>query len=352
MTDRKKLRVLFVASGPNVPSTRFRVLAYLPALRAAGHRCDVAMSYPPKYDTLPWLGFRLSQSLKLAVRRFQSLRAKAANYDAIVIEREVFDNGTSEIEERLRAATRRLILDVDDAVFLTHPDKFKHIASMSDAVVAGNRYIADVCRPFCDHVTVIPTCISMDKYPRKNDTDAKQKGLVIGWMGTDSNLPFLKVCAPALKRLAKEIHYQLLVVAASPEPLRSLDLAGVTVAFESWSAEREIEQLQRMDIGLMPLPSNDPWVLYKCGAKLIQYLAVATPAVASPIGVNQEILGSGSAGRTATDDEAWFESLKELAMSAELRRQLGDAGRAIVQDRFSIEANVSIMEHVLHGQAD
>ena len=40
-----------------------------------------------------------------------------------------------------------------------------------------------------------------------------------------------------------------------------------------------VEQLQSFDVGLMPLPADEPWMRYKCNAKMIQYMAVGVPAV-------------------------------------------------------------------------
>ena len=114
------MRFLFVVSGKDVPSTRFRILPYLPFLEAAGHECHVAYSFPQKYDYFPAIGWRLSQALKRAVRHWHAFSASWRHYDAIVIEREVFDDDSWNIEAKLRRATGRLVLDVDDGVFLLH----------------------------------------------------------------------------------------------------------------------------------------------------------------------------------------------------------------------------------------
>jgi glycosyltransferase involved in cell wall biosynthesis len=86
---------------------------------------------------------------------------------------------------------------------------------------------------------------------------------------------------------------------------------------------------------------------YKCGLKLLQYLAVGTPGIASPIGVNAEIMQGEQVGRAASTDREWEAALEELLVDAPLRRRLGAEGRKRVEEQFSIEANWRVLENVL-----
>jgi glycosyltransferase involved in cell wall biosynthesis len=342
------MRFLFIASGRRMPSTRFRIDQFLGSLRKAGHRCDVFYSYPEKYDSFQILGWRLSQRLKRSVRHWHAFLAARRHYDAILIEREVFDDDTSDLEEKFRAATDRLILDVDDGVFLRHREKFHAIAKLCDAAIAGNQCLAEYMQPLCDEVVLIPTCISMADYPTRPDQSVGEKP-TIGWMGTTHNVPFLEVAAASLRQIAQQIPYRLLIVATTDERLAELDLSGVDVEFRAWNPDREIADLHEMDIGLMPLPPDQEWMKYKCGLKLLQYLAVGIPGIASPIGVNAEIISGNRVGRIASDDAQWYEALKELLTEPETRQQLGQSGRQLVAEQYSIEANWRKLQRVLMG---
>lgn len=344
------MRFLFVASGRSTPSTRFRIEQFLPPLRAAGHRCDVAYSFPPKYDYFPWLGWRLSQRLKRMVRHKDAWLARRRKYDAIVIEREVFDDDTSELEAQFRQATSRLALDVDDGVFLRHPEKFETVARMCDVAIAGNHCLRQYLQGLCQQVVLIPTCIDMDQYPQRPRPDASVKP-VVGWIGTTHNVAFLSVAAAALRNIARRIPFRLLVVATTAERLPEIDLSGVDVEFRAWDPNREVADLQEMDIGLMPLPDDQDWMKYKCGLKLLQYLAVGSPGIASPIGVNAEIMRDENVGRLAASDQQWEDALAELLTDANLRMELGAAGRKLVQQQFSIEANWRVLEQALTAPA-
>ena len=59
--------------------------------------------------------------------------------------------------------------------------------------------------------------------------------------------------------------------------------------------------------------------------KLLQYLAVGLPAVASPVGVNSDIIVDGDNGFLATTEDEWYERLHALCRQPELRTRMGQA---------------------------
>jgi glycosyltransferase involved in cell wall biosynthesis len=331
------MKVLFLTSGARVPTTRFRVLQYVPYLRALGHRCTVAHSHPQKYDYWPAMGWRPSQWFKRGVRVWHLFRGWIGAYDVIFVERELFNDGTWSMEERFRRIARAMVLDVDDAVFLEHPGKLERIVSMCDVVIAGNRFLKDRIAPHAPNVEVIPTCVDLARYAPKVASPGGRR-VVIGWMGTASNLNNLSVVAPALRSLASRCDFEFQVVTGEDAPLDSLDLGGIPTRFLRWDAGREVEQLHAFDVGIMPLRMDREWDLYKCGTKLIQYMAVGTPGVASPVGVNAEIVRHGENGLLAATSEQWEEHLGRLVQDPELRRRLGEAARRRVEEAYSVQA--------------
>ncbi|MEM8733184.1 MAG: glycosyltransferase [Planctomycetota bacterium] len=343
------MKILFIVSGKDVPSTRFRILPYIPLLEQRGHVCDVAYSWPQKYDYFPAIGWRLSQLLKRTVRHWHAFLAARRSYDAIVIEREVFDDDSLFMEKKLRRVAPRLVLDVDDGVFLLHPEKFDALARMVDVSIAGNAWLKEYLVERSPAVTQIPTCVRLEEYPARSPSETRSNSPVVGWIGTTHNVGFLSVCADALRTAYDSTPFSLQVVAPSPEKLQSIDLGPISIDFRTWSPTTEIGDLLNMDMGLMPLPSGEEWMKYKCGLKLIQYLAIGIPGIASPIGVNDEILQSGQVGRAATTTEQWHEALVELVSSPELRDQLGSAGRELVAKEYSIEGNIDRLLDALQG---
>ena len=61
------------------------------------------------------------------------------------------------------------------------------------------------------------------------------------------------------------------------------------------------------------------------------------PCVASPVGVNTEIIQDGVNGFLAKDEKEWIEKLSLLIKNSELRQRLGKAGRKTVEERYSVK---------------
>jgi glycosyltransferase involved in cell wall biosynthesis len=330
------MKVLFLTSGRQVPSSRFRVLQYVPYLRALGHHCHVAASFPPKYEHLGWLGWRGSTWLRRSLRVADGLRSRLGGYDVVYLERGLFHDASLWGERMIRRMSRRLVFDFDDAIFQEHPEKFAQVVPCCNSVIAGNELLAERARELNPRTVVIPTCVDLRHYPQRTASDETP---TIGWIGTSSNLKYLEIASQPLRQLATERQFRLRVVCDRPKLVADLPLTGVNVEPVRWSESAEIAELAKFDVGLMPL-ADDGWTRYKCGLKAIQYLAIGIPAVVSPIGVNREIVQPDATGYWATTPDEWHAALSRLLDDAHRRARLGTAGRATVAARYSIESQL------------
>jgi glycosyltransferase involved in cell wall biosynthesis len=312
------------------------VLQFLPRLRAEGHTCVVSHSRPDKYEHSPWLGFRLSQKTRRLNRWLDVQRARFGRFDVVFIERELFHDPTWNMEERFRHVAKRIVLDVDDGIFLTYPEKFAKLAAMADCVIAGSHILAAKCREHSSHVVVVPTCVDCDRYPVKRHSDVPKP--VIGWTGTSSNLRYLKMIEPALSLLAKRRPFDVAVIADEAARDNLPQIPGVNVRLLPWREETETADLLNFDIGVMPLPDED-WARYKCGLKLIQYMAAGLPTVASPVGVNPTIMRPNETGYLASTVDEWVEALDRLLADSRLRATFGQAGRQVAERDDSVSSN-------------
>jgi glycosyltransferase involved in cell wall biosynthesis len=330
------MKILFLTSGPCLPASRFRVHQFLPMLKAAGHDCVVAPSFPPKYTGFPLLGNRASEWPRRLFRLWDIFRAWRGEFDIVFLERELFSTDFFLLEQLLRQVARKLVLDVDDALFTLYPQKFATLVGLSDCVIVGNASLYERVSELHPFVVEIPTVVDIDRHVPKPVRESGNGRPIIGWTGLASNIPYLENITPCLKELAARFDFEFQVVAEDARPLARLDLAGVPLKFVPWQESNEIAVLQRFDIGLMPLPDND-WTRFKCGLKLIQYLALEIPAVASPVGVNAEIVRHGETGFLANSPSQWTEALARLLENPGLRQRFGQAGRELVAERYSLQ---------------
>ena len=88
----------------------------------------------------------------------------------------------------------------------------------------------------------------------------------------------------------KKYKFKLLVIG---DPLFHID--GLDCEAIQWVENSEVRDLQRIDIGIYPLP-NEEWVLGKSGLKALQYMALGIPTIASAIGANYRVIEDGISG--------------------------------------------------------
>jgi glycosyltransferase involved in cell wall biosynthesis len=182
-------------------------------------------------------------------------------------------------------------------------------------------------------VTINPSTIDTEHLhnPSRYEAPVPHSPVVIGWTGTHSTLKYLEVLTPSLKGIESDFRF---VVIADKRP----DLRWPAVAFKAWSKDSEIADLLQFDIGVMPL-TDDLWARGKCGFKALQYMALGIPVVASPVGVNAEIIEHGVNGFLCTTNDEWTACLNRLIMEPALRHQMGTAGRRTVVERYSVVSN-------------
>ncbi len=318
------MQVAFLIIGFEAPSSRYRVLQYLPYLREMGHVCTL---------------FRIPARLHTRIFTFR----KMSYFDLVVLQKKLL---TPLEFWLLRGYSKCLIYDFDDAVM--HRDsqhtnlyswqrrrQFNRTVNNADWVIAGNAYL----RQEVPHsrVSIVPTPIDMQRYRAKVYEDG-EKLVTLGWIGSKSTLPYLVDLKEVLERIGRDfVNVQLKIVCDT-----FFDCQHLKVIKKTWNYEEEIEDLHSFDIGLMPL-SDDPWSRGKCAFKLLQYLAVGVPVVASPVGMNREIVHNHKNGFFARNEHEWFTWLKLLIHEPNLRKRLGQEGRELVKTDYALRLHSQTM---------
>ena len=97
---------------------------------------------------------------------------------------------------------------------------------------------------------------------------------------------------------------------------------------------------------------DDEWARGKCGFKALLYMSVGIPVVASPTGVNREIVRGGVNGFLATTSAEWVARLSQLIEDAPLRERMGAAGRAIAEAEYAVRVTAPRFLRVLCGDRE
>jgi glycosyltransferase involved in cell wall biosynthesis len=253
-------------------------------------------------------------------------------------------------------AHKPLVLDYDDAIFHNYDrnrfwlvqralgKKIDALMEMATTVTVGNSYLAGRALAAGAHnVEIIPTVVDLRRYPAS--AKVKHEGLRIVWIGSPATSKYLELVAGPLATVALRYRYQLTVIGGRP-----VSLPGVPVEWRPWAAETEAADISESDIGIMPLP-DEPWEWGKCGYKLIQYMACGLPVVASPVGVNRDIVSNGTNGFLAGTDQEWTSALSELLESAQMRSSMGTAGRVLVERSYCLQVTAPRLAAILRSAA-
>ncbi len=346
------MKVLFLVPYPTeAPSNRLRVEQYFPYLRQHGVEPILRpfMSsdlYNIRYA--PGSMARKVASLGFStLSRFLDVR-RAERADLIFVHRESFPVGGPFVEELLARRGRPLIFDFDDAIYLLNtgvtsrtvgllkrPSKTARIINLATTVIAGNENLKAYASLYNRNITVIPTPVDTDVFaPRPGGERSRGGKVVIGWMGSNTTAPYLKMVGDALAEVARRFpNVEIRAIGGSYVPPVS---PSQTV--RRWTLDGELDDLHGFDIGIMPMPDTE-WTRGKCGFKALLYMSCAVPPVCSPVGLTTDIVQDGENGLLATTTEEWVAKLSMLVEDPALRRRMGRAGRQTVEEKYSLTAH-------------
>lgn len=342
-----KVLILTLHRPNRSPSQRFRFEQYLDHLTANGFQFEWSFLLGEKEDKAFYakgnFAAKFGILMKSTFKRIWEI-LKPKDYDIVFIQRECYMLGTA-FFEKLFSKKAKLIFDFDDAIwlpnvskankklaFLKNPKKTDAILKKSSLVFAGNEYLATYAKQFSNNVALIPTTIDTTGYHNKLKQHKEKEVVTIGWTGSSTTLKYISLIEPALKELAKKCKFELAVICD-----RAPELEIENVKFIPWRLDSEIEDLLQFDIGIMPLTDNK-WAKGKCGFKILQYLSLGIPTVASPVGVNADIITHEKNSFLATSQEEWTNHLEQLIQSVELRKRMGLEGRNTVELKYSVNA--------------
>jgi len=325
-------------------SSRYRFLQYIPYLEKEGFSCVISPlfddSYLNKFVNLQRI--TKFEIFKYLISRILVLFT-AHRFKLVVLEKELIPYAPALLERILNIIGIPYIVDYDDAIFHQydcHPNpivrtilKKKIAVVMRNArlVIAGNPYLANYAQQAgAKEVEVIPTVIDITKYPQDRIIK-KHKVFTIVWIGSPTTYQNVETIMPILAQISADHHNKVLLIGAGD---RKINEAGIKV--QPWSETTEIADLQAAHVGIMPL-SDNPWTRGKCGFKLIQYMACSLPVIASPVGVNTDIVEHGKNGYLASTNDEWIKYLNLLHQNLGKGKNMGIYGRNKVETNYCLQ---------------
>lgn len=332
------LRVLVLClHGEEEASMRYRIAAFLPALRAQGIAVEVAPFFSGT-------GGRARRFLRGWWRRL-TLLLRRGEFDVLWVHRFAVPRFGNQVVGWFGLP---MVYDFDDAIWFRTAQgtrrtrEWNTLVRLATVVCAGNRYLQQESQEAgAANAVLLPTVVDVEKFtPSENRTSIP----VVGWMGSPATFPYLRAWLPALDALAQSTQFILRIIGAGVP----VSLPHAQVEQPLWSADTEARQVAAFTVGLYPL-ADDPWVRGKCALKAIQYMACGVPFVVSPVGATADITTHGKEALWASSVEEMRDAVLQLLQDATLRHNLGRAGRARSEKHFGLTETVPQLIGILRS---
>ena len=345
--EEMNIKALFFSLGPEViASCRARVYQYIAYLEKFAINakvidylslersiCDIKSLRPSLFLKIKSFIFKKVQTLKVL--------AHAGRYDVIIVHRVLLSVWEQNL---LKFVNPRIIFDFVDALYLVPQleKRFNNMLKISRHLITESKANFRYAQKLNQKVALIATPVDLYRYyPKIQSKEAYP--VVIGWIGSSFTVKYLEILKDVFRALKEKYRERIIIkFVGSGE----LDWNGIHYQRAEWSLNTELGQLQSFDIGVMPLEDNE-WCRGKGGYKLLLYMAVGIPCVASPVGINKEIVQDGLNGFLAVSKEEWINRLSVLIENRSLRNKMGPEGRKKAEALYSYQVNVSKLADVI-----
>ncbi|MBP6004837.1 MAG: glycosyltransferase family 4 protein [Pyrinomonadaceae bacterium] len=274
------------------------------------------------------------------------LLQKLDDFDAVFVYREAALFGPAFLE-KLVARKKPIIYQLDDPLFMPYRSpangylsylkffgKIKEIIRISKAVIVNSSHIRDYALQFNRNVWQVPSVVDTDKFVYQPRTDENAR-VCVGWSGSPTTLQNIKMIERPLQQISEKAICDIHLIGGT-----EFGIENVRYTAQKWNLDTEVDDLRKMQIGLVPLPDNS-WNRYKFIMKTAQYMALGIVPVGTPMASNPEVIRHGENGFLADSDKEWVEYVSLLVQDGNLRRNLSEAAAIDARERYSLAANTS-----------
>jgi glycosyltransferase involved in cell wall biosynthesis len=230
---------------------------------------------------------------------------------------------------------------------------------LSDGLIVSTPSLAELYRPYAKNIHVVENTVDLKLWPKRK----KNRKLTIGWIGAgshDDDLGLIKNAVPHI--LAKYPDVQFSIVHGAPEffkhkpdceylkdphhprynkmkkcPLcKGLDRVLWTHDFRTIDKYPKWAASFGLDIGLAPLVDLN-FTRGKSNLRWLEYSAMGTPTIASPLNHFVETIKDGETGLIvkSKDEQGWIDAIDSLIVDKDLRERIGKNARNEVKLHWS-----------------
>jgi glycosyltransferase involved in cell wall biosynthesis len=273
-------------------------------------------------------------------------KARAArDYDAVFINREATLIGPAVVERWVARFGKPLIYHIDDPLYIPYRSpsngvlsylkffgKVGSLCKISSVVIANSPSHVAYASRFNRNVWEVPSVVDGLMYNGWRPRAQSDAPVCIGWSGSPSTVPNLQLIREPLRELSKREDITVRLIGGTDFGLPDVAHQGT-----AWKADTEVADLRQLDVGLLPVPLT-PWTPHKFYLKLVQYMALGIPPVATPLGANTAVIDDGRSGFLADSSAEWIAILDRLVRDPDLRQEVGQRAAEVARERYTLQA--------------
>lgn len=357
VSKQKNTILYFSAFFPENAGYHWRVKKWAEILEKEGYSVDVvcAINKEEFYDLLNKDHPRFLRTY-LKRRFWQIVRSREC--ETVIVRRELLlynDYGNLFLEKLLLKIHPNAILDFDDDISAAknqprkvtnlygrllqeHGNKFNESLRLYKRFIVVSNYLKEKVLSENknikeEDILIIPTCVDYDKYQPK-EYPANPSKITFGWIGGTGNYPLLDILIPIFNHLSNDFDFELNVIGGEPYVRNT----NFQLNFIPWSLETEVEELLKIDIGLMPLDQSIR-AKGKGGFKLIQYMGLGIVSVASAVTINKEIVDDKENSFLVHSDEEWESIFIKILTNQVDFQMMGGKAYEKVKENYTFNQN-------------
>jgi len=326
-------------------SSRYRIYDYIDYLEKNGFECTVSPLFSDLYLTNRYSGKSIVYEFLRSYLKRVFILFEINKYDVFFIEKEIFPFVPFCIENFWLSRCQNYIVDYDDAIFhrydsnerllvrLLLSNKISQVMKNASRVIVGNQYLYDYAKvKLIDNASILPTVVDVDQYDKV--VVKKNKQFTVVWIGSESTAHYIDQVKQTISKVCQMTNGKFVVIGAN------IHIPNTNVELVEWSLNTEKKYLKESHVGIMPL-TDMQWDKGKCGFKIIQYMASKIQVVASPVGVNSDIIRHEENGYLASTADEWFECLMKVFNNLNNEKIINN-GYKTVRERYSLECTAPI----------
>lgn len=292
--------------------------------------------------SLPRKAYEMGRAYLQFLPKLRAVR----HFDAVLVNREATLIGPALVERWVARQGKPIIYQLDDPLYIPYRSpsngalsylkcfgKVRSICSLSSVVIGNSPSHVAYARRHNRNVWEIPSVVDAELYDGWRPQSHPAEPTCIGWTGSSSTAPNLQVIREPLRILSRREDTTVRLIGAS-----DFGLPDVRHTAVPWDPATEVDDIRRLDVGLLPLPRT-PWSPHKFYLKLVQYMALGIPPVATPLGANPVVIDDGRTGFLADGDAAWVDAVSRLIADPVLREEVGREAADVARRRYTLQAN-------------